>query len=83
MSEIAQRVKTIVRTELSVPADDVADEATFIENLGADSLDCMEIVLACEDEFAITIPDVEADQLLTVGALITYVEQALAPRQDV
>jgi acyl carrier protein len=83
MSEIAQRVKTIVETALGVPAADVVDEATFIDDLGADSLDCMEIVVTCEDEFAITIPDVDADRLVTVGALVAYVEQAMAPPRGV
>jgi acyl carrier protein len=76
MSEktIEQRVKDIIVEQLNVKADQVAGEAKFIEDLGADSLDIVELIMALEEEFGYEIPDEEAEKLLTVGDVIKYIE---------
>ncbi len=72
---IEQRVKAIIVEQLGVNADQVTPEAKFIEDLGADSLDTVELVMAFEEEFGIEVPDEEAEKLLTVGNVIEYVEK--------
>jgi len=74
MSTIAERVKKIVVDQLSVPEDQVTDEARFIEDLNADSLDLVELIMALEEEFGADIPDEEAEKLKTVGNAIKYIE---------
>ena len=74
MSEVAQKVKEIVVAQLGVTEDQVTPEAKFIEDLGADSLDQVELVMALEEEFGSDIPDEDAEKLTTVGAAIAYVE---------
>ena len=76
MSEkpIEERVKDIIVEQLSVNADQVTPEAKFIEDLGADSLDVVELVMAFEEEFGVEVPDEEAEKLLTVGDVIKYIE---------
>jgi len=71
---IEQRIKDIIVDQLSVNADQVTPEAKFIEDLGADSLDTVELVMALEEEFGMEIPDEEAEKLQTVGDVIKYVE---------
>ena len=71
---IEQRIKDIIVEQLGVNADQVTPEAKFIEDLGADSLDTVELVMALEEEFGLEIPDEEADKLQTVGDVIKYVE---------
>jgi len=78
MSDIAQRVKDIVVKHLNVEADKVSESASFIDDLGADSLDTVELVMAFEDEFGIEIPDDAAEKILNVQAAIDYVEKAQA-----
>ena len=73
MSEIEVKVKEIIVEQLSVNADDVVPAAKFIEDLGADSLDQVELVMALEEEFDLDIPDEEAEKLVTVGAAIDYI----------
>jgi acyl carrier protein len=72
---IEQRVKKIIVDQLSVNADQVTAEAKFIEDLGADSLDIVELVMALEEEFGSEIPDEQAEKLLTVGDVIKYIEE--------
>ncbi|HEY7160676.1 MAG TPA: acyl carrier protein [Acidobacteriota bacterium] len=73
--EIAEKVKSIVTEQLGVDAEEVTGEAAFIEDLGADSLDTVELVMAFEEEFGIVIPDEEADKIRTVGQAIKYIEE--------
>jgi len=77
MSEksIEDRVKDIIVEQLGVGAEQVTPEAKFIEDLGADSLDTVELVMAFEEEFGIEVPDEEAEKLLSVGDVIKYVEE--------
>jgi len=73
MSTIEERVKKIVAEQLGVKEDEVKNEASFVEDLGADSLDTVELVMALEEEFETEIPDEEAEKITTVQAAIDYV----------
>ena len=74
MSDVAERVKKIVVEHLGVEADKVIDGANFIEDLGADSLDTVELVMAFEVAFELEIPDEDAEKIVTVGDAVTYIE---------
>lgn len=74
MSDVAERVKKIVVEHLSVDDAKVTAEASFIDDLGADSLDTVELVMAFEEEFGIEIPDDSAEKILTVQDAISYIE---------
>lgn len=74
MSEIAEKVTKIVVEQLGVSEDQVTPEAKFIEDLGADSLDQVELVMALEEEFGSDIPDEAAEKLTTVGDAIAFIE---------
>jgi acyl carrier protein len=76
MSDIADRVKSIVVENLGVDAGDVNEAASFIDDLGADSLDTVELVMAFEEEFGIEIPDDAAETILTVADAVKFIEQA-------
>jgi acyl carrier protein len=71
-----QRVKEIIVEQLGVNADQVTSDAKFIEDLGADSLDTVELVMALEEEFGHEIPDEEAEKLQSVGDVIKYIEES-------
>ena len=71
---IEVRVKEIIVNELGVEAEKVTPEASFVEDLGADSLDTVELVMAFEEEFGIDIPDEDAEQMGTVGEAIKYLQ---------
>jgi acyl carrier protein len=75
MSETADRVKKIVVEHLGVEADKVTEEASFIDDLGADSLDIVELVMAFEEEFNVEIPDDAAEKITTVKDAIDYIDQ--------
>ena len=75
---IEERVKKIIVEQLGVKEEDVKPEASFVEDLGADSLDTVELVMALEEEFDIEIPDEEAEKITTVQAAIDYVTKANA-----
>jgi len=75
MSDIADRVKKIVVEHLGVEADTVTPTASFIDDLGADSLDTVELVMAFEEEFSIEIPDDAAEKIGTVGDAIKFIEE--------
>ena len=76
MSETADRVKKIVVEHLGVEADKVTEDASFIDDLGADSLDIVELVMAFEEEFGIEIPDDAAESIVTVGDAIKFIDKA-------
>jgi acyl carrier protein len=75
MSDIEDKVKEIIVEQLGVNADQVTPEAKMIEDLGADSLDAVELVMAIEEEFGIEVPDDEAEKLVKVGDIIDHVEK--------
>ena len=76
MSDVSERVKKIVVEHLNVDAEKVSDGASFIEALGADSLDTVELVMAFEEEFGIEIPDDAAESIVTVGDAIKFIDKA-------
>lgn len=75
MSEIAQKVKSIIVDKLGVEESEVTTEASFTNDLGADSLDTVELIMEFEKEFNISIPDEQAENIQTVGQAIAYLEQ--------
>jgi len=75
MSDIGDRVKKIVVDHLGVEPDKVTDEKSFIDDLGADSLDTVELVMALEEEFEIEIPDEDAEKITTVQQAIDYISE--------
>ena len=70
-----EKVRDIVVEQLGVEADEVTIESTFIDDLGADSLDIVELIMAFEEEFAIEIPDEAAEKIKTVQAVVSYIDQ--------
>jgi acyl carrier protein len=74
---IKEKVKGIITSQLGVSESEITNEATFIEDLGADSLDTVELVMQFEEEFDIEIPDEDAEKLTTVGKAIEYLEEKL------
>ena len=76
MSDVAEKVKAIVVEHLGVEADKVTDTASFIDDLGADSLDNVELVMAVEEEFGVENPDDEAEKIVTDKDAITFIEGA-------
>ena len=75
MENIEQRVKKIVAEQLGVNEADVKAESSFVNDLGADSLDTVELVMALEEEFEIEIPDEDAEKILTVGKALDYIKE--------
>ena len=75
MADIEAKVKDIIINELGVDAEKVTPEASFVEDLGADSLDTVELVMAFEEEFNVEIPDDAAEKITTVKDAIDYIEQ--------
>ncbi len=79
-SEIAKRVITIIVDKLGVEESEVTPEASFANDLGADSLDTVELIMEFEKEFGISIPDDKAESITTVGEAISYIEAAAAEK---
>jgi acyl carrier protein len=79
--EISAKVKNIIVEQLGVNAEEVKDEASFIDDLGADSLDTVELVMALEEEFNAEIPDEDAEKLRTVTDAINYIDQKLSAKK--
>ncbi len=77
MSELEQKVKDIIAEELGVEREKLTNDASFMEDLGADSLDTVELVMAFEKEFDIDIPDEEAEKLRTVGDALKYLHEKM------
>jgi acyl carrier protein len=75
MATVDERVKKIIAEQLGVEEDEVTPEASFVEDLGADSLDTVELVMALEEEFEIEIPDEDAEKILTVGKALDYIKE--------
>ncbi|MCI0690590.1 MAG: acyl carrier protein [bacterium] len=78
MAALEEKVKQIIVDQLGVDANEVTPEANFIEDLGADSLDTVELVMAFEEEFDIEIPDEDAEKMMTVGQAIEYLKKKKA-----
>ena len=72
---VADRVRAIIAEQLGVKIEEVTDAASFIDDLGADSLDTVELVMALEEEFGIEIPDEDAEKMTTVGDAVKYIEK--------
>ena len=77
MSDTADRVQKIVVEHLGVEADKVTQEASFIDDLGADSLDIVELVMSFEEEFDLEIPDEDVEKIQTIGYAITYLQERI------
>lgn len=75
MATVAERVKKIIVDKLGVDEADVTNEANFIQDLGADSLDTVELIMEFEKEFEVSIPDEQAEKIQTVGEAVSYLEQ--------
>lgn len=75
--DIETKVKNIIVSQLGVKLEELAPEANFMDDLGADSLDAVELVMAIEEEFGIEIPDEDAEKLETVGQIIAYVQEKI------
>lgn len=80
--ELLKKVRAIVADKLSISEDQVTEEASFIDDLGADSLDTVELVMALEDEFNMDIPDEEAEKMTTVGKAMDYVLARLSEKAN-
>ena len=78
MSDVADKIKKIICEQLDVPEEDVVPEASFVDDLGADSLDQVELIMAMEEEFDVSIPDEDAENIGTVQDAINYVNKAVA-----
>lgn len=72
---VEERIKKIIAEQLGVEEDDVIPEAKFVEDLGADSLDTVELVMALEEEFEIEIPDEDAEKIQTVSAAVDFIKE--------
>jgi len=75
VENVQERVKNIIVEQLGVEADQVKPEAQFVNDLGADSLDTVELIMALEEEFNIEIPDEKAEKIKTVGEAVSYIEE--------
>ncbi|MGZ8364890.1 MAG: acyl carrier protein [Nitrospira sp.] len=75
MATVDERVRKIIAEQLGVEEGEVTPEASFVEDLGADSLDTVELVMALEEEFSIEIPDEDAEKILTVGKALDYIKE--------
>ena len=77
MSEVEEKVKNIICEQLDVPEEDVVPSASFVDDLGADSLDQVELIMAMEEEFDVSIPDEDAENIATVKDAIDYIIKAI------
>lgn len=82
MSSVNDRVKKIVAEQLGVKVEDIKDEASFVNDLGADSLDTVELVMALEEEFDIEIPDEEAEKISTIKEAVDHIDAYLNSKES-
>jgi acyl carrier protein len=82
MSDVREKVKQVIVDQLSVNPEEVTEDASFIEDLGADSLDIVELVMELEEQFGVDIPDEEAEKILTVGEAIKYIDTKLSEGKE-
>ncbi len=75
MTNLEENVKNLIAEQLNINSEEITDESSFMEDLGADSLDTVELVMALEEEFGIEIPDEEAEKIKTVGNAIDYIKE--------
>ena len=80
LENLEERVKKIIVTQLAVDAGEVTAQSQFVQDLGADSLDTVELVMALEEEFDIEIPDEDAEKIKTVGEAVTYIKDKLSKK---
>ncbi|NQU19609.1 acyl carrier protein [bacterium] len=81
MVDVPEKIKSIISEQLGVKPEEVTPQASFIEDLGADSLDTVELVMALEEEFGVEIPDEDAEKMATVGDAIKYIEEKSNSKQ--
>jgi acyl carrier protein len=74
--ELFEKVKTVIVDQLGVEEDDVTEDAAFVDDLGADSLDIVELVMALEEEFGVSIPDEQAEKIKTVGDAVDFITES-------
>jgi len=82
MNNIEEKVKEIIAEQLGVKKEEIRPESSFVDDLGADSLDTVEIVMALEEEFGIEIPDEDAEKISTVGEAIQYIENKVKEKEE-
>lgn len=82
MNNIEEKVKEIIAEQLGVKKEEIKPESSFVDDLGADSLDTVEIVMALEEEFGIEIPDEDAEKISTVGEAIQYIENKVKEKES-
>ena len=82
MSSVEDRIRKIIAEQLSVKEDEVTADASFVEDLGADSLDAIEITMAIESEFGITIEDEDAEKITTLSEVVKYVNEHAEPQSE-
>ena len=80
MAAVEEKIKSIIAEQLGVKIDEVTPQASFIDDLGADSLDTVELIMALEEEFSVEIPDEDAEKMTTVGDAIRYIEEKAAQK---
>jgi len=80
MSGVSEKVKSVIAEQLGVKPEEVTDDAKFVDDLGADSLDTVELVMALEEEYGVEIPDEDAEKLTTVGEAIKYIDEKIASK---
>ena len=78
---VAEKVNNIISEQLGVKKEEIKIESSFIDDLGADSLDTVEVVMALEEEFGIEIPDEDAEKITTVGEAVKYIEEKVAKKE--
>ncbi|MBE0635976.1 acyl carrier protein [Candidatus Bipolaricaulota bacterium] len=81
MSDVSDKVRTIICDQLMVDQEEITDASSFVEDLGADSLDTVELIMEFEDEFGIEISDEQAEKISTVGEAVAYLEKLLSEKQ--